>query len=68
MTARHRFEERADGGTEYRWSISFEEASYVARPIIAILSRLFRRAFAAQAEALSSYLNQRDADDPMPPL
>jgi hypothetical protein len=68
MTARHRFEERSDGGTEYTWSISFEEASFVARPIIAILSRLLRRACAAQAEALESYLNQRAADDPTPAL
>ncbi|HSP27694.1 MAG TPA: SRPBCC family protein [Ilumatobacteraceae bacterium] len=68
MTARHRFEERSDGGTEYTWSISFEEVSFVARPIIAILSRLFRRAFAAQSEALESFLSQRGADDPAPAL
>lgn len=68
MTARHRFEERPDGGTSYTWSISFEEASFVARPFVAILCRLFRRAFAAQAEALESYLDQRGADDPAPPL
>lgn len=68
MTARHRFEERPDGGTEYTWSISFEEVSLVARPLVAIFSRLFRRAFAAQAEALESYLKQRVADDPAPPL
>jgi hypothetical protein len=35
---------------------------------VAILSRLFRRAFAAQAGALGSYLNQRAADSPAPPL
>ncbi len=68
MMARHRFEERSDGGTDYTWSISFEEASFVARPIIAILRRLFRRAFAAQSEALASYLDRRGADDPAPAL
>ena len=68
MTARHRFEDRTDGGTEYTWSISFEEASFLARPVVAILSQLFSRAFAAQAEALESYLNQRGTDDPEPPL
>jgi hypothetical protein len=68
MMASHRFDERSDGGTDYTWSISFEEASIVARPLIAILSRLFRRAFAAQADALGSYLNQRADDSPAPPL
>jgi hypothetical protein len=68
MTARHRFEDRFDGGTVYTWSISFEEATVLARPFVAILSRLFSRAFGAQAEALESYLTQRPADDPEPPL
>lgn len=67
-TASHRFEARAGGGTEYTWSISFAEASIVARPIVAILTRLFRRAFAAQSDALEHYLNQRAVDDPAPPL
>ena len=67
MTARHRFEQRSDGGTEYTWSITFEEASIVARPLIAVLRRLFCRALATQAEALDSYLSQRAAD-PAPPL
>ncbi|HSH10305.1 MAG TPA: hypothetical protein VLA10_00850, partial [Ilumatobacter sp.] len=60
--------DRSDGGTEYTWSISFEEATVLARPFVAILSRLFSRAFVAQAEALESYLTQRRADDPEPPL
>lgn len=68
MTARHLFEERADGGTDYTWSISFEEANLIARPLVAILRRLFRRAFAAQAEALESNLSQRSADDPAPAM
>lgn len=68
MTARHQFEERSDGGTDYTWSISFEEVSVLARPIVAILSRLFRRAFAAQAEALETYLHQRPAAEPLPRL
>jgi hypothetical protein len=68
MTARHQFEQRADGSTAYTWSISFEEASILAAPLVAILSRLFRRALAAQADALATYLTQRDPTDPDPAL
>jgi hypothetical protein len=67
MRARHRFAERTDGGTDYTWSITFEEASILARPFVAMGSWLFRRAFAAQAEALERYLNERTPEDP-PPL
>jgi hypothetical protein len=56
MTAQHRFEPRADGGTNYTWSISFHEVSIVGRPLVALAARLFARALANQADALTSYL------------
>jgi len=68
ITATHRFVERADGGTDYTWSMSFEAASIVARPLIAMMSPLFRRAMAAQGEALGRYLDQRRLDEVTPPL
>jgi Polyketide cyclase / dehydrase and lipid transport len=68
MTAQHRFEEREGGGTDYTWSISFHEMNMVARPLVAIATRLFQQAFAAQAEALADYLDERSPDEPMPQL
>ena len=68
MTAKHSFEQRINGGTDYTWSITFEEVSIIARPLIGILAPLFRRAFAAQAVALKNYLNERNPEDPPPPL
>ena len=68
MTAEHRFEERADGGTDYTWSISFHEMNIVARPLIAITTRLFQQAFVAQAEALAHHLDERSPDEPIPRL
>ena len=56
MTAQHRFEPRADGGTNYTWSISFHEVSILGRPLVALAARLFTRALANQADALTSYL------------
>lgn len=56
MTAQHRFEPRADGGTNYTWSITFREASIIARPLVALAARLFARALAKQADALTRYL------------
>jgi hypothetical protein len=56
MTAQHRFEPRADGGTNYTWSISFHEVSIVGRPLVALAARLFARNLANQADALTSYL------------
>jgi hypothetical protein len=56
MTARHRFDEATNHRTSYTWSISFQEVNIVARPLIALLARLFTRAFEAQAEALTTYL------------
>ena len=68
MTAHHRFDERADGGTDYSWSIVFIEQHVVTRPLIAISKRLFERALSAQAVALARYLDDRRPDDPLPPL
>ena len=68
MTARHRFDPRADGGTDYTWTISFHEMSIIARPLVAIAARLFARALSAQAEALASYLHDRSDDEPLPRL
>lgn len=68
MTAHHRFEDHSDGGTIYTWAISFYEVNVVARPLIAVARRLFQRAFAAQADALAAYLDERVSDEPMPRL
>jgi len=68
ITARHQFEPGTEGGTDYTWSISFQEVNVLARPLIAILVRLFERALAAQADALVRYLDQRSVDEPSPPL
>jgi ligand-binding SRPBCC domain-containing protein len=68
MTARHQFEPTPDGGTDYTWSISFHEVNALARPRIAILTRLFGHALAAQAATLARYLNQRSVNEPLPPL
>ena len=67
MTASHRFIDR-DGETDYTWTITFYELNVVARPLIAIAARLFRRAFAAQSEALSRYLERLPAEAPPPAL
>jgi hypothetical protein len=56
LTAQHRFEPRADGGTNYTWSITFREASFISRPLVALTARLFARNLANQADALTSYL------------
>lgn len=68
MTARHRFEEIASGGTNYSWSISFHELNVVARPLIAIAARLLRRAVAAQADMLTAHLGARSDSEPLPRL
>lgn len=68
MTARHRFDDVAGHGTAYTWSISFHEVSVVARPLIAVAARLFRRAVAAQAEMLRMHLDERSDSDPLPRL
>ena len=56
LIAQHRFEPRADGGTNYTWSITFRERSIISRPLVALTARLFARNLAAQAEALTTYL------------
>jgi hypothetical protein len=66
MTARHRFEDVAGGGAEYTWSISFHEVNVIARPLIALAARLFRRAVAAQAEMLRAHLDERSDSEPLP--
>lgn len=66
MAVRHQFDERPDGGTAYTWSITFQETSVLARPVIPIAARLFERAFAEQAEALTRYLDALP-DDAVPP-
>jgi hypothetical protein len=68
MTARHRFNEHSGGGTDYTWTISFHERSIVARPLIAIGTRLFKQALAAQADALTHYLDERPEDELPPSL
>lgn len=68
MIARHRFSERPDGGTDYTWSIDFVEVSVIARPLVSTMAKLFERTFAAQAEALTSYLAARPPDQPPPSL
>jgi hypothetical protein len=68
MTARHRFGAVSNGGTEYAWSISFHEVNVVARPLIALAVRLFRRAMAAQAEMLTRHLDERSDSEPLPRL
>jgi hypothetical protein len=68
MTAQHRFDAHAGGGTDYTWSISFHEVNVIARPLIALAARLFKDALAAQAEALTLYLRSRSEDDPPPRL
>jgi len=40
----------------------------VGRPLIAIATHLFQQAFAAQAEALADYLDERSPHEPMPQL
>lgn len=68
MIARHRFDERPDGGTDYTWAIDFVEVSVLARPLIPIAARLFERAFAAQADALTAYLATYPSERPPPAL
>ena len=68
MTAQHRFGRRADGGTDYSWTISFHEVSIIARPLVAVAARLFARALTAQAEALTRYLRSLSDDEPLPRL
>lgn len=68
MTARHRFEKVANGGTEYTWSISFHEVNVVTRPLVALAAWLFRRALAAQAEMLTRHLDERSDSEPLPEL
>ena len=67
MVAEHRFIDH-DGGTEYTWSITFQELSVVARPVVALTARLFERAFAAQAEKLDAYLADRGTGETLPAL
>jgi hypothetical protein len=57
LTAQHRFEPRADGGTNYTWSITFREASIISRPLVALTTRLFAWNLADQADALTRYLS-----------
>lgn len=68
MTARHRFDEGAAGGTSYTWAITFHEVSVVGRPLLAFAARRFERALEAQAVALARYLAARPDDEPLPPL
>ena len=68
MTARHQFEPSPDGGTDYTWSVTFHEVNALARPLIAILTRLFGRALTSQADTLARYLDQRDVNEQLPPL
>lgn len=68
MTARHQFEATAEGGTRYTWTISFHEVSPIARPLIPVAARLFKRALAAQAEALTKYLGDLPDGEPPPRL
>lgn len=68
MTAKHRFEARAEGGTDYTWTISFHEENVIARPLIALAARLFEPALSAQAEALTNYLRDHPDEDPPPRL
>lgn len=68
MTARHRFEESANGGTEYTWSISFHEVNVLARPLIVLAARLFENALGAQAEALANFLRDLPDEEPPPAL
>ena len=56
MTAQQRFEPRADGGTNCTWWISFHEVNILGRPLVALAARLFARALANQADALTNYL------------
>ena len=56
MTAEHRFDPEGTDRTRYTWTITFHEANAVARPLIALATRLFRRATANQADALTAYL------------
>lgn len=56
MTAEHRFDPEGTDRTRYTWTITFHEANAVARPLIALAARLFRRATANQADALTAYL------------
>ena len=58
MTASHRFESRADGDTDYTWTIDFHEVSVIGRPLIALASQLFQKAQADQAQALYDYLSK----------
>jgi hypothetical protein len=68
MTARHSFVPGPSGGTSYTWSISFYEVSGIARPLVALATRLFDRALKAQAVALDRYLDGVPPDAPLPLL
>lgn len=68
MTARHRFEAGDNGGTDYTWSVSFHEVNVIARPLIALASRLFDDALSNQAKALSLYLDRLAEHEPPPRL
>ncbi len=56
ITADHGVVGRADGGTDYTWTITFVEKSPVARPAVRVAARLFRRAQERQGVALRSYV------------
>ena len=62
------FEPSPDGGTDYKWSVTFHEVNALARPLIAILTRLFGGALTAQSDTLARYLDQRDVNEQLPPL
>jgi hypothetical protein len=57
MTAEHRFEPH-DGATRYSWRIDFHVLHPIARPVVWLTARLFRRAMARQAEALTAYVGR----------
>ena len=65
ITAEHRFDPEGTNRTRYTWTITFHEANVVARPLIALAARLFRRATANQANALTAYLsgNVQEGED-----
>jgi len=66
MTAEHRFDPEGTDRCRYTWTITFHEANVVARPLIALAARLFRRVTANQANALTAYLrgNVQEREDP----
>ena len=68
MTARHQFDANTEDGTDYTWTISFDEVNVIARPLIAIAARLFKQALSAQAEALTKYLRELPDGEPLPLL